>query len=125
MKTFVILLVLACLIGCSGVEMRPVCRHDAVYCAIVASERYPAVRIVCGEIKIPQHGKRTKTPYLVVKHAQAQALIDGSWEYLILRFGVVKMASDQYLHNFIPQKEYSVAAFQDMVFNSSRLKNMR
>ncbi len=64
-KKTVLLLIAFLLFGCVGT---PVCRHNALYEASIAQEKYP-VRIVLGYLD--------QTP-----HCQAQAQINEDWEYI-------------------------------------------
>ena len=66
MKKLLVILVLLSL--CSCATWQPVCRHDAVYAAIVVGEEYP-VRFVYGT-------------YRTQKHIRAQAKINGQWQYI-------------------------------------------
>lgn len=68
MRLIAIALILI-LSGC-GHTMYPVCRHKAMLAAIVAAESGHHVRIASGITKSGGH------------HAQAEALIDGEWQWL-------------------------------------------
>jgi len=74
----VILIALAILAGCSGLELKkafnlvswePVCRHSAVMCAGVVGEQLQT-RIMIGPSRPGKY------------HAQAQVLINGEWDWL-------------------------------------------
>jgi len=67
MKKLILSLFVLCFV-CSCTIWQPICRHDAVYAAIVVGEKYP-VRFVCGE-------------YKTQKHVRAQALINGKWLFI-------------------------------------------
>ena len=58
-----------------GHSIKGICRHSATYAAIVYGERHP-VRICGGQIGD-------------YAHTQAQALIDGGWEWLQVSFPTV------------------------------------
>lgn len=60
-------------------SIKGICRHSATYAAVVYGERYP-VRI-CGG---------TRYGYA---HSQAQAEIDGEWEWLQVSFPTVYVGS--------------------------------
>ena len=77
----------------------PVCRHDAVYHAITFSDiGGHDVRIAIGPSR--EYG---------VNHAQAQALIDGKWEYLEYGFdGRIQTGRQD---SFYPEKYISVKQF--------------
>jgi len=54
--------------GCSGINIQGVCRHNALYCASVAGEKYP-IRIAVGK-------------WDNINHVQAQALVNDGWKFL-------------------------------------------
>ena len=90
-RILVFLVVLVNLCGCAQ-QFYPVCRHRAIYAAIVAGETYP-VRIV--------RGKSTFQGW----HVQAQYW-DGEWHWLTVNdFGCV-VESDQ--DGFYPIETWSV-----------------
>lgn len=71
-----------------------VCRHRAVYCGLVMGEQYQT-RIITG-------------PTTLGRHAQAQACINGNWEWLEMDGYVVKIGNqehqwllDDYKHHVI------------------------
>ena len=74
-----ILIIILLLFGCS--INQPVCRHYALYNASVVGEKYP-VRIAMGW----KNGNY---------HAQAQALINGEWEFIKdMVFGIAISTAD-------------------------------
>lgn len=87
------IVVMCWLSGCTP-TWKPVCRHNAVMCALVVGEHYP-VRIMHGP---------TDTPYW--NHAQAQAYIDGQWQWLCLSGGEVFVCEQD--HWFSPEKEATI-----------------
>ena len=75
MKKFLLfLIILTFFLGCAHSLGEMVCRHEATVCALVAGEKYP-VRIVLG------HSKKYSG---ISQHAQAQAYVNGKWEWLHL-----------------------------------------
>ncbi|KKS26148.1 MAG: hypothetical protein UU87_C0003G0068 [Parcubacteria group bacterium GW2011_GWA2_42_11] len=58
--------------GCAT-SFQGVCRHEAIYAVSVVGERYP-VRIAVGKSAVPEG------------HSQAQAFINGRWEWLKVRW---------------------------------------
>ncbi len=66
--------VLPFLISCAGVDVRPKCWQNAYYQAVVVeSELGLPTRIVVGRNRITEGG-----------HAQAQAYVNGQWQWLSL-----------------------------------------
>ena len=74
-KLLMLLVMVVCMVG--------VCRHNAIYCGLVMGECYQT-RIVTG---ITVTGNR---------HAQAQAHIDGKWEWLKMGGYTVKVGKQEH-----------------------------
>lgn len=72
-----------------------VCRHRAVYSAIVMSESYP-VRIAVGDAGTG-------------RHAQAQARINGNWQWLKMGPDYWVTVGDQ--ESFTPDQYYTLQAY--------------
>lgn len=97
---FAIALIAASFIGC--VEMRGVCRHDALYTASVCAEQYPA-RVALGK---PGHG-------------QAQCFIDGKWQWL-RRDGSIVVTGR--MDDFEPENYYTLDQYIEIMKASYRWK---
>jgi len=74
------------------------CRHQALYTAYVAIERYP-VRIAYGHIN--------NNP-----HVQTQAYVDGQWYWLVKSNDSVKFTE---ISNFTPTHYFEFADYVDWV----------
>lgn len=88
---FVLLVLILANLGCSSLKReiykmkndeRMLCRHDSAICILVYGEKYK-VRAVIGHLR---HGR----------HSQAQALINGRWEWLHAFDGVVGIVEKDY-----------------------------
>jgi len=86
---------------CSCATWQPVCRHDAVYSAIVVGEEYP-VRFVHGT-------------YKTQKHIRAQAKIDGQWQYIEPFGNVIKIGKSDPL--FFEEKIFSFQEYMQITKN--------
>ena len=85
----------------SGCGNRAVCRHEALTAAIVEAENGYQVRIVSGTTNFG-------------RHAQAQAFIDGEWQWLgIGPFGNVKVCDQDNFdpHDYWAVNDYYVSRF--------------
>ena len=93
-----ILLILLCslfVVGCAATQTwEPVCKHRAIYAAIIVGEYHP-VRIGIGP------STRTDGIY----HAQAEVLINGKWQPLRLFFSEVVTGEQD---SFIPQRYVTI-----------------
>lgn len=97
MKRFLFGALILTLVGCSAHQpIKGVCRHDAVYAAIVYGEDHPA-RIRFGPTKIRS-----------VWHAQAQVLIKDRWLWLKAQNGTVWISEQD---DFDPLNTYTVKDF--------------
>ena len=96
---FAIAIIAALHIGCAT-EMQGVCRHDALYNASVYIEKYP-VRVALGP---PGHG-------------QAQAFIDGEWQWL-RRDG--NTAYTSHMDDFHPENYYTLDQYIQIIKDSYR-----
>lgn len=65
MNVYMFIIIFNLLLTSCAPSLQGVCRHDALYCASVAVEKYP-VRVWTGR----------------PGHAQSQAKIEGKWEWL-------------------------------------------
>lgn len=83
MKWLVAVLLVLLLCSCAYHQWHPVCRHDAVYCAVVVGEEF-SVRFAYGS-----HGHNNK-------HVVAQAYIDDEWICLGVERGVIVAAKKDY-----------------------------
>ena len=78
-------LLLSLLISCTGVDIKPRCWQNAYYQAVVVeSELGLPTRIVVGRNRITEGG-----------HAQAQAYINGRWQWLSLSNRPVVVLEDR------------------------------
>jgi hypothetical protein len=103
---YVSVLLVCLLISCAGTKVIPVCRHKAVYTAISYGDiENKKVRIVVG----PSHIIDNKWIF----HAQAQAYVNGSWEWLVLDYGEVGIGN---LEHFQPKYYYTVQEFMTKYF---------
>jgi hypothetical protein len=84
---------------CSCAEWQPVCRHDAVYAAIVVGEQH-SVRFVHGN-------------YRTQKHVRAQAKINGKWVWIEPGSGAIRIGKDDPW--FCPTKIYSYKQYMTKV----------
>lgn len=81
----VTMLLLSLLISCTGVDIRPRCWQNAYYQAVVVeSELGLPTRIAVGRNRITEGG-----------HAQAQAYINGRWQWLSLSSRPVVVIEDR------------------------------
>ena len=102
MKYLWVLLVFSLiLVSClSGESREAVCRHKAVIAALIYGEHYP-VRIVYGPTDNQEY------------HCQAQALIDGNWEFLDITPSQVFVSTGKQ-DNFTIIAQYGVKKFLDI-----------
>jgi len=89
----------ACLFLNSCSIWEPVCRHDAVYAAIVVGEDYP-VRFVYGD-----YGRK--------KHVRAQAKINGEWVWIEPFMSIVRIGKNDF--RFRPTMVYSYEEYMKRV----------
>ena len=78
-------------------KIKGVCRHEAVYAAVVMGEKYP-VRIAGGLWSLPGRA--------AVLHSVAQAKIGDTWEWLCIDFPSVAVCKGD--PNFQPKHYYGL-----------------
>lgn len=84
--------------GCAVKYVEPVCRHKAVFCALTWSDlEYVPVRIAVGPSTV-RDGR---------SHAQAQARVNGKWQWLVVSGDVIAVGEQDWW--FEPVRHCTVA----------------